>query len=208
MNRRQTGKIHPQKMSRRVEVECSRTLLEKRSPRATFLQDEGGTERSAVSHAYEIAKGHFVDEFTGRNLATITGPELVEHVEKVTGGPTSFNHRARLIRSFWRWCAREPRAWWKTTVVEHIDPKETVLPANWSRKEKAVRRLAGWRVWSDLVTQLDLRPYLEAKPPRDLPKWPDNALRHTHASVAIAIGQPLDKLMFSGGVVAAPDEDL
>ena len=247
-------------------------------------------------------------------MATIQGPELVEHVEAVTGGPASFNHRARLIRAFWRWCAKEPRTWCRATVVEHLDPKEerrggigvltaaecrkllrsaedhypdcvtaaecrkllrsaedhypdcvpgfalalftgmrkaelgrltpedfskegvsvpaasaktkrrrfiemtpplkawlaaypivdTVLPANWSRKERAVRRLAGWRVWSDLVPTLKRKPALKAKPPDELPKWPENALRHTHASVAIALGKPLETLIFefghSGGV--------
>jgi integrase len=81
---------------------------------------------------------------------------------------------------------------------------ETVLPSNWDRKSKAVRRLAGWRVWSDLVPRMDFDPPLEESPPESLPEWPDNALRHTHASVAIATGKPLENLIFefghSGGV--------
>ncbi len=60
---------------------------------------------------------------------------------------------------------------------------ESVLPSNWKRKEMAVRRLAGWRVWTDLVDP--------PSPPDDLPEWPDNALRHTHATVAIATGTTL-----------------
>lgn len=68
---------------------------------------------------------------------------------------------------------------------------ETVLPVNWHKKEKAVRRLAGWKVWSDLV-----EPHT---PDEDLPKWPHNALRHTHASVLIALGKPLETLTFEFG---------
>jgi len=68
---------------------------------------------------------------------------------------------------------------------------ETVLPANWQRKEKAVRRLAGWRVWSDLIDP--------PEPPGSLPPWPENALRHTAASVALALGKPIETLVFEHG---------
>lgn len=68
---------------------------------------------------------------------------------------------------------------------------ETVLPTNWSRKERAVRRMAGWRIWSDLVDPSD--------PPDELPEWPNNALRHTAATVALAIGKPIETLVFEHG---------
>jgi integrase len=77
-------------------------------------------------------------------------------------------------------------AWLKAYPVA-----ETVLPANWFRKEKAVRREAGWKVWCDLFD-----------PPEaddSLPDWPDNGLRHTHASVMVALGKPLDTLTFEFG---------
>lgn len=68
---------------------------------------------------------------------------------------------------------------------------ETVLPANWFRKEKGVRRKAGWNVWCDLFDP--------PKAPEDFPDWPDNALRHTHASVMVALGKPLESLTFEFG---------
>lgn len=68
---------------------------------------------------------------------------------------------------------------------------ETVLPANWFRKEKAVRRKAGWRVWCDLFDPPGA--------PEESPDWPDNGLRHTHASVMVALGKPLDNLTFEFG---------
>lgn len=68
---------------------------------------------------------------------------------------------------------------------------ETVCPPNWRRKEIAVRRRAGWRVWSSLVEP--------NKPPKTLPEWPQNALRHTHATVALATGATLEDLTFSFG---------
>lgn len=37
------------------------------------------------------------------------------------------------------------------------------------------------------------------EPPPDLPAWPPNALRHTAASVAVALGKPLESLIFEHG---------
>jgi len=81
---------------------------------------------------------------------------------------------------------------------------ETVTPPDWHRKQIAVRRMAGFKVWSDLVPKLKILPKLEATPPADLPEWPDNAIRHTAATVSVALGKPLEALIFehghSGGV--------
>lgn len=76
---------------------------------------------------------------------------------------------------------------------------DTVTPPDWRRKQIAVRRLAGFRVWSDVVPRLDIKPPLAADPPADLPEWPDNALRHTAATVALALGKPLEQLVFEHG---------
>lgn len=67
----------------------------------------------------------------------------------------------------------------------------TVCPPNWERKESAVRRLAGWKVWTNLVEP--------NSPPEELPVWPQNALRHTHATVALATGATLEGLTFAFG---------
>lgn len=80
------------------------------------------------------------------------------------------------------------RAWLKV----YPPAKEgTVIPSNWDRKYKAVRRLAGWRVWTDLVEP--------NKPPADLPEWPQNAMRHTAPSVHLRLGKPTNVLIFEHG---------
>jgi hypothetical protein len=76
---------------------------------------------------------------------------------------------------------------------------ETVIPPDWTRREKAVRRLAGFRVWCDLMPRLELDKPLEASPPPTLPRWPSNALRHTAATVSVALGKPLEQLVFEHG---------
>jgi integrase len=75
-------------------------------------------------------------------------------------------------------------------------PTPLLAPPDWNRKQRAVRRLAGWKVWSDLVKDKDGKPL---PPPAELPEWPANALRHTAATVAVALGKPIEQLVFEHG---------
>lgn len=91
----------------------------------------------------------------------------------------------------------DPLADW----LERYPIGEDVTPPDWLRKQIAVRRLAGFRVWSNLVPRLKIKPPLDATPPAHLPEWPDNALRHTAATVAVALGKPIEQLVFEHGHV-------
>lgn len=263
---------------RAKETELQSCLME--DALKLFLQGKAGRSKTHTN-AYGYMKRDLLESFQGRNLASITGVELQKHIEWAAPTPAGFNALARLIRAFWRWCAKHPRDWCKAELVEVLEPKETknaeigvlntkqcrslleaarnhhpdcvpgfaismftglrkselgrlqkaditaeginlpasstktgrrrfiqmpsplaawlkafpvaetVLPANWHKKEKAVRRLAGWRVWTDLVEPNE--------PPGNLPEWPHNALRHTHASVYVALGKPLEALIFEFG---------
>ena len=73
--------------------------------------------------------------------------------------------------------------------------KEHVCPPNYDRKELALKRLAGFRVWSDYVKKFGL----EKTPNKDSTDWPQNALRHTAASMAVALKKPLTDLLFEHG---------
>ena len=64
--------------------------------------------------------------------------------------------------------------------------------SNWRQVDCAVRRLAGWDVAAPLIKE-------PPKPTRG--RWPQNALRHSHASYAIAAGIPLESLLFEFGHV-------
>lgn len=84
----------------------------------------------------------------------------------------------------------------------HITPSETlkawlrVYPfrrcPNWKQVDCALRRLAGWDVAASM---------LEYPPESTRGRWPQNALRHSHATYAIAAGEPLEKLLFEFGHV-------
>jgi integrase len=75
---------------------------------------------------------------------------------------------------------------------------EFVVPANWHEKSKGVRRLAGFKVVARILSD-------PPKLPKEAPMWPQNAMRHTHASAAIANGVSLDELIFAFGHTGTPE---
>jgi integrase len=62
--------------------------------------------------------------------------------------------------------------------------------AEWRETFDSVRRLAGWDVEARR---------LKKKPEPTRGKWPQNCLRHSHASYAVASGTPLETLLFEFG---------
>ncbi|MEO6478461.1 hypothetical protein [Luteolibacter sp.] len=73
-------------------------------------------------------------------------------------------------------------AWLKAYPFERVP--------NWDQVSAAVRRLAGWKVESRLLEQ----PLEPTRGP-----WPQNVMRHSHASYAIAAGATLETLLFEFG---------
>jgi integrase len=68
--------------------------------------------------------------------------------------------------------------------------------ANWPRVDRAVRRLAGWELAADLLTD---------PPPAHRGKWKQNAMRHSQATYAIASGIGPESLLFEFGHVGTTD---
>ena len=96
----------------------------------------------------------------------------------------------------------------------HITPSPTLAAwlakypyepcSNWRRVDRACRRLAGWEVVSDLVIEAVVAGRMpEPQKPMRGP-WPQNALRHSHASYAVAAGVPLEALLFEFGHAGNP----
>lgn len=84
----------------------------------------------------------------------------------------------------------EPLKSWLTSYSGDSSPDSLIVPANWREVSKNVRRRAGWKV----VTRYLKNP---PKPTRGI--WPSNALRHTCASIHVAIGTQLETLIFQFG---------
>ena len=91
----------------------------------------------------------------------------------------------------------------------HITPSPTLSAwlekhpfepcSNWRRVDMACRRLAGWAVESELLADKVEAGELEAVPKPTRGAWPQNALRHSHASYSVASGTALETLLFEFG---------
>jgi integrase len=94
----------------------------------------------------------------------------------------------------------------------HITPNETMTAwlvkypfqpcANWKRVDRAVRYLAGWNLSPDPDL---VKPEWIQKDKAPRPDWPQNGLRHSHASYAVANGASIDTLLFEFGHTSKPD---
>lgn len=138
----------------------------------------------AEEHYPECVIGFAIALTTGIRQAEIERLEPEDITDEGISVPAATNRKSNRRR----FIEMPPQlaAW-----LEAYPVGETVLPANWRRKEMAVRRLAGWKVWCELI-----EPH---EAPEELPEWPQNALRHTAASVALALGKPIETLIFEHG---------
>lgn len=183
---------------------CEASVAENIETRSTVSPEIGILDAQQARAVLSAAEKHFPDcvpgfaiaLFTGMRqaeIARLTPSDLTEEGIQVPAASAKTKRRrfVNMPAPLAKWLAAYPIG-------------ESVLPPNWRRKEIAVRRLAGFRVWSDLVPALKLKPKLKATPPAKLPEWPDNALRHTHATVALATGATIEQLTFEFGHSGGP----
>jgi integrase len=139
--------------------------------------------QTAEKHYPEAVPAFSIGLFTGMRQQEIDrlNPEDITTEGITVPAASSKTKRRRFIQM-----PAPLAAWLKAYPI-----KETVCPPNWERKVKAIRRLAGWKVWCDLIDP--------PAPPEDLPEWPANALRHTAATIAVALGKPIEQLTFEHG---------
>ena len=93
----------------------------------------------------------------------------------------------------------------------HITPSETLAAwlerwpfencSNWQETSAAVRRLAGWDVVSVILNDRVTAGTIGELPEPHRGRWPQNALRHSHASYSVAAGVELKNLLFEFGHV-------
>jgi integrase len=71
---------------------------------------------------------------------------------------------------------------------------------NWTRISRAVRYLAGFKTWVEPgFIDEGIKPLATPSKP-----WPQNALRHSYASYAVAAGTPLETLLWQFGHTGSP----
>ena len=96
----------------------------------------------------------------------------------------------------------------------HITPSATLTAwlakhpfepcLNWRETSAAVRRLAGWDVSAVILNERVRVKTMEPLPAATLGRWPQNALRHSHASYSVASGVLLESLLFEFGHAGSP----
>lgn len=137
-------------------------------------------ECSAAAVAYAIAV------FGGVRMAELEKLKWAdvheEHIE--IGRHVAKKHSRRLIPI----C--ESLRCWLDAYRNKVEDDDTIVPPNWRDVSKSVRRRAGWSVVARL---------LKNPPPVTRGAWPANACRHTCASVQVAIGTPMEDLIFKFG---------
>lgn len=145
----------------------------------------------ALLHAAEVespaaAAAYAIAVFAGVRMAELSrltwGDVHDDHIE--IGRAVSKKHARRLIP-----VCPTLRAWLDATRGDAEDATP-ICPPNWTDVSKSVRRRAGWAVAARLLGN-------PPKPTRGA--WPSNACRHTCASVQVAVGTPLDDLVFKFG---------
>lgn len=139
---------------------------------------------TAEKHFPQAAASYALQLFAGIRVEEITRLEA-EHVS-----PTGIDLPASVAKKSRR---------------RHITPSPTLAAwltkhpftpcPNWKEVHNACRRLAGWDVASRLLTN---------PPAATRGSWPQNVMRHSFASYAIAIGTPLEEMLFSFGHTGGP----
>ncbi len=76
---------------------------------------------------------------------------------------------------------------------------------NWREVSAACRRMAGWDVSARVLDDLVARGVTENPGLPGRGRWPQNCMRHSHASYAVANGVPLESLLFEFGHAGNPN---
>jgi len=168
----------------RVSSDNDIGILSPADVKALLKAAEAQSPAAAVSYAITIFGGVRMAE-----LARLTWKSVGDdHIE--IGRGIAKKHSRRLIP-----ICPTLRAWIGACRGE-AKGGGFIVPANWADVSKAVRRLAGWNVAARL---------LEDPPNPTRGVWPPNACRHTCASVQVAIGTPLEDLIFKFGHTGGHD---
>lgn len=162
--------------SPRVSTEGDISVLTVAEAAALLKVAEEHYPQAVASYALQLFAGIRVEEITRLETEHVTanGIDLPASVAKKS--------RRRHITP-----SRTLAAWLK---------KHPFTPcSNWKEVNNACRRLAGW----DVVSRL-----LDTPPEPTRGAWPQNVMRHSFASYAIAAGTPLEEMLFSFGHTGSP----
>lgn len=148
--------------------------------------------RTAESHFPQAVASYALQLFAGIRAEEITRMEAKHVSADGINLPASVTKKGRRRHI-------TPSA----TLAAWLDKHPFAPCPNWKRVDRACRYLAGFK----LAPDPDLVPAgkVRDKEKQDAcPEWPQNALRHSHASYSVAAGVPLEALLFEFGHAGNP----
>jgi integrase len=157
------------------------TTLDPEACRALLHTAERINGRAAVCYAIALFAGVRLGEVARLRWSNITDGHLI-----IDAGQAK-RHRRRAIvigQALAEFIAKHRPA--------DAAPQDTIAPPSWVNVDRLCRRAAGW----DLFTSMALPP---GTPKAHRGTWPQNCLRHTNASALIALGVPIEKMIFEFG---------
>jgi integrase len=165
--------LEPVRISRETEIVC----LSPEAAAALLRAAENTSPGCAVGFAVAIFGGVRL-----RELGKLTWKNIGEtHIE--VGADIAKRHARRLIPI----CPTLKA--WLGTYRGGAEAEDRIVGPNWVNTSKTARRMAGW----------DLQSKAKNPPLPHRGAWPGNCMRHTCASIQVAIGRPLDDLIFAFG---------
>jgi integrase len=167
--------LEPVRISRETEIHT----LDPESVKALLHAAESTGPGCAIGFAVAVFGGVRLRELEKLSWAAISET----HIE--IGASIAKRHSRRLVP-----LCPTLKAWIQSYRGK-AGPDDLIVGANWVNTSKIARRRAGW----DLATQ----PPLKDVPPVTRGEWPQNCMRHTCASIQVAIGTPLEDLIFAFG---------
>lgn len=162
----------------RVSNDADIAVLTAPEVRALLTAAEAEGPGAAIAYAIAVFGGVRMGE-----LGKLQWGDIHEdHIE--IGRDVAKKHSRRLVP-----ICPTLRSWIHATRGDAADDT-LITPPCWTEVSKCVRRRAGWAVEAR---------YLKNPPKPTRGPWPANSPRHTCASVQVAIGTPLDDLVFKFG---------
>jgi integrase len=167
--------LEPVRISRETEIHT----LAPEAVKALLCAAESTGPGCAIGFAVAIFGGVRL-----RELSKVTWGAITEtHIE--IGASIAKRHSRRLVPI----CPTMKT--WIDTYRGEVQTDDPIVGPNWVNTSRIARRRAGWAV--------STQPRLKDPPPVTRGKWPQNCMRHTCASILVAIGTPLEDLIFAFG---------
>ena len=182
---------------------CRDDVLKSVESRGAFRGDIETLTPTQARKVMETAEKYFPDAVAAFAISLFAGLRAKE-LERLVWADVKADgievQKATSKKNIRRFVTMNPTlaAWLKG---QRLADGEAIVPANWREKFDGVRRLAGFRLSArilDKVKPVGARVW-PPRLPKNATEWPQNALRRTHATAAIASGKTVDDLIFEFG---------